>query len=65
MKTRSDSLHQSEGQPFCHGGDSDRLFTPESASEMKRIEKLLKFVAVGDIKLVCYYLNIKEDLYSC
>ncbi|XP_066985586.1 ankyrin repeat domain-containing protein 27-like [Macrobrachium rosenbergii] len=55
------SLLHSERRSFDYPDNSGQLFTSESAAEMKKIEKLLKFVAVGDIKLVCYYLNIKED----
>ena len=42
------------------------LFRPsygeKSKLEVKQIEKLSKAVAVGDTKLVCYYLGIDEEL---
>ncbi|XP_063611943.1 ankyrin repeat domain-containing protein 27-like [Penaeus indicus] len=39
-----------------------RLFSPDNPNEVKQVERLLKVVAVGDVKLACFYMNIEEEV---
>ncbi|CAL4100411.1 unnamed protein product, partial [Meganyctiphanes norvegica] len=43
---------------------NSKRYSPTTPVELKQTEKMLKSVAIGDVKLSCYYLGISEDNYS-